>query len=135
MSLTQKNKQTPRKKLGSPIINKNFQVSYHPLLYGWYDPRGSNPTGEPRGQLAPFKASLKEELLRSDQRLASETGRWFGEIAGGMGMGMGQQERIVLANVRHGFVFCLQYCSVFYSIFVWCIVMFILIFVVYVTTI
>lgn len=34
------------------------------------------------GQLTPFKASLKEELLRSDQRLASETGRWFGEIAG-----------------------------------------------------
>lgn len=34
------------------------------------------------GQLAPFKASLKEELLRPDQRLASETGRWFGEIAG-----------------------------------------------------
>ncbi|CAK9054355.1 unnamed protein product [Durusdinium trenchii] len=34
------------------------------------------------GQLQPFKASLKEELLRPDQRLASETGRWFGEIAG-----------------------------------------------------
>ncbi|CAJ1362678.1 unnamed protein product [Effrenium voratum] len=33
-------------------------------------------------QLQPFKASFFEELLRPDQRLASETGRWFGEIAG-----------------------------------------------------
>ena len=44
------------------------------------------------GQLQLLKASFKEELLRPDQRLASETGRWFGEIAGASWGKMGRWE-------------------------------------------
>lgn len=48
-----------------------FLKDFRPQLEGLTD-----------SQLQPFKASLREEFLRPDQRLGAETGRWFGEIAG-----------------------------------------------------
>eukprot|EP00931_Biecheleriopsis_adriatica_P119612 TRINITY_DN94836_c0_g1_i1.p1 TRINITY_DN94836_c0_g1~~TRINITY_DN94836_c0_g1_i1.p1 ORF type:complete len:1155 (-),score=226.14 TRINITY_DN94836_c0_g1_i1:7-3471(-) len=36
----------------------------------------------PDRELDRYKASLQEELLQPDQRLSSETGRWWGEITG-----------------------------------------------------